>query len=127
MSIGDVRVPNINYIRAAIGGVIAVITRHHPNSRAGADDMIEEHEVGACGFACWVCLSKESGDCPGCEQSQPLLREITGHVCPIYECARLMGVANCLRCKERACGLRRGLSKGYCPAYIALVIKDIHA
>ena len=95
------------------------------SDRAEIDGMSDDYEIGACGFACYVCLSKESGACPGCEKSQPLLIEKVGYGCPFYECARRLGVANCLRCEKRSCDLRSGLSKGYCPAYTCLVVGDI--
>jgi len=88
--------------------------------------MTREYEIGACGLACYACLSKESGRCPGCERSQPLLVETTGYECPIYECAKRRGVANCLRCSVLSCDLRKGLSKGYCPAYTCIVVADVY-
>ncbi|MEA1893669.1 MAG: DUF3795 domain-containing protein [Euryarchaeota archaeon] len=87
--------------------------------------MTLEYEIGACGLACYACLAMESGVCPGCERSQPLLVELAGFECPIYECTRRLGVANCLRCNIRSCDLRRGLSKGYCPAYTCIVVADV--
>jgi hypothetical protein len=82
-------------------------------------------EIGAYGLACYACLSKESGVCQGCERSQPLLIERVGYECPIYECARRLGVANCLRCSVLSCDLRKRLSKGYCPAYACIVVADV--
>ena len=88
--------------------------------------MTGKSEIGACGLACYVCLSKESGRCQGCEISQPLLVEAAGCECPIYECAKRRGVANCLRCNALSCDLRKGLSKGYCPAYTCIVVADVY-
>ncbi|MEA3281323.1 MAG: hypothetical protein U9Q68_02015 [Euryarchaeota archaeon] len=87
--------------------------------------MTEECEIGACGLACYICLAKESGMCQGCERSQPLLVKMVGCECPIYECTRRLSVANCLRCSVLSCDLRKGLSKGYCPAYTYIVVADV--
>ncbi|MGQ9456445.1 MAG: redox-sensing transcriptional repressor Rex [Armatimonadota bacterium] len=65
-------------------------------------------------YDCSACDYSQGGLCLGCWEENQRLRESSGRVCAVYECALSQNLLSCLECSLHTCVLRRKV-ESICP------------